>query len=97
MYIKEEQLYLCLECTRIVLKDSAALDFSYSKEEKIKRLKEINIGITTLQKNLNGILHSNFNGMKHQGILNDSTLRCDCCNTKVVGTRYRFDILVQED
>ena len=89
MRIVRDDLQLCDDCTIAAVNgDFTGLDYHYG-DQADKRESEIEAGLLRL-----GIhLVPDFNSETNRGINEFSSRRCDCCTSRLAGSRHQFAIL----
>jgi len=90
MRVIRDDLQLCQDCLFAAVNgDFSGLDYHYEKSEADKRQREIVLGLGKLGRNL----VPDFDSNTDEGIEEFSTRPCDCCGTKLHGSRHRFAVL----
>jgi hypothetical protein len=85
MKIIQDNLVLCSDC--MLLAETG--DYSFYSANAPKRVEEIKSGLDRLGRNL----VCNFDSETGDGVNEFSSRTCDCCNSNLAGTRYRYAVL----
>lgn len=104
MKIIRDEIMLCDDCLFVAEHGSYEhIDFHYGKGEHPgrgelrdgakERAAEIDEGLAKLGRNL----VSNFDSETNKGIEEFSTRPCDCCHSKLFGSRHEFAILGEDE
>ena len=85
MLVKIDNLAFCEDCTMVAVNgDYTGLDYHYSEEDAEKRKQEIDTGLAAL-----GAVYYDSSRESDEF----STRRCDCCGSRLAGSREYFIIL----
>ena len=94
MNIKVDSILVCGDCLPVIVNgDYTSLDYYYTPEESIIRQNSIDTGIANLQNEYKGRLVCNYDSETGDGIEEFSHSRCECCDTRLAGSRYRMAII----
>lgn len=90
MKVKRDDLWLCQDCMIAAVNgDFTGLDFSQGKEAADARMATIITGLERLGPHL----VPDFDSETGEGVEDFSRKGCDCCETRLAGSRHRFAVL----
>ncbi len=90
MRVVRDDLWLCHDCLFAAVNgDFTGLDAHYQKDESERRMVAIVAGLDRLGPHL----VPDFDSEKGEGVEDFSRRVCDCCGTRLAGTRHRFAVL----
>jgi len=90
MQIIRDEIQLCADCMIAAVNgDFTGLDYHYGASKAAERMEAITVGLDKLGPHLVPA----FDSETGKGYSEFSSARCECCETKLAGSRHEFAIL----